>query len=64
MPNELLGKDLVFRQFERVKASPDVKLFKFALKTLPMIEENQDIVTLIDQTVDKIVISVQADQIK
>jgi len=52
MPNDLLGKDLIFRQFKKQKlSSEDVKLFKFALKTLPMIEQNQDMLSVIDAEV-------------
>jgi len=39
MPADLFGKDLVFRKFERVRASYNVKLLKFVLKNLPLVEE-------------------------
>lgn len=48
MPSDLFGKDLVFRKFERVKAVYPVKLLKYVLKNLPLVEEGQDIHTLIE----------------
>lgn len=48
MPSDLFGKDLVFRKYERVKAVYPVKLLKYVLKNLPLVEEGQDIHTLIE----------------
>ena len=48
MPAHLFGEDAVFKRFTRVKAKYPVKLLKFVLKTLPLIEEGQDMCTLID----------------
>jgi len=65
MPNHLLGKDLIFRQFKKEKASSeDVKLFKFALKVLPMIEQNQDMLSIIDAEVQNMDVVTKADQLK
>ena len=53
MPGHLFGKDLIFERFEKTKTPQNVKLFKFALKNLPMVEEGQDLVSLIDSELKK-----------
>ena len=61
MPSDLFGKDLVFRKFERVKAGYSVKLLKYVLKNLPLVEEGQDLLTLIENETQKTQVENQAD---
>lgn len=53
MPEHLFGKDLIFERYVKTKTPQNVKLFKFALKNLPMVEEGQDLVALIDTELKK-----------
>ena len=53
MPTELLGNDLIFRKFKRVKASPKVKMLKYVLQNIPLVEEGQDMLTLIENELEK-----------
>ena len=61
IPSSMLGKDLIFSRFQRINASKELKLFKFALKALPMIESSQDIVSLIDIELEKTVFEKQSE---
>lgn len=64
MPAKYFGSNLVFRQFHRVKSPESVKLFKFALKSLPMIETSQDLVSLIDKEVQHMTLAKQSEVTK
>ena len=53
MPFEYFGSNLVFKRFKQVKSATSLKLFKFALKNLPMIDGDQEMSTLIDEENEK-----------
>ena len=53
MPSKYFGNQLIFKRFKHIQTSPQVKLFKFALKNLPLIEDNMDMLTTIENEILK-----------
>ena len=64
MPSGLMGKDVVFKQFKPLPKDNKVKFFKYCLRMLPIIEENQDIYSLITLEVEKMQNDPQKDFVK
>ena len=64
MPAHSFGKDLVFKRFVASHSPANVKLFKFALKNISMVEDNQDVLSLIDEELRKMVQNKQIDVTK
>lgn len=53
MPSEYFGTHMIFKKFKPVQVSREVKLLKYALKNLPILEDNMEMLSTIESELSK-----------